>query len=488
MGTFLYPMNETFTLWQKSIPPPPQNAADTQHGKGRDGKKKGGSGRIYLIVAIVLLLGLFAFGIIPRMRQNRALADDAKKEGSKLPQVVVMKPSPSPDADLTLPGNTEAIADATIGARTTGYVIKRYVDIGSHVHTGQILADIDAPDVEASLRQAQQQTSQSIATVRQAEADVVNRQATVAQNQSNVQQAEANLEQSRAQFADAQAKLAQAQAQLSQSLSQLAQQQHNVDVQRAALRQAQSQLDLATVTLRRYETLLKSGFVALQDVDQSRATYETERAAVNSAEAALSGAEANVKAFQDQVQSSRANVRSFAAQVTAARRNVQAVAATINAAKASVSAAQANVRSAQAVVQADQANVQAARANEQRFGVQNQFSHINAPFDGVITARSVDVGSLINAGAGASGSTASTGSGQSNSAVSGSASTASRHALHHAWRRSVRHRAHGCTTRVRERTADLCQADAPQPSGRTAAARVSRPVVSGNRYERIRGH
>ncbi len=405
----------------ESYPSAPQNAPDAKQHQGR----KGGRGRIALIGGIVLLLLLFAYGIIPRMRQNRALADESKKEGSKLPQVVVIKPRPSPDADLTLPGTTEAIADTVIAARTTGYIRKRYVDIGSHVTTGQVLADIDAPDVEASLQQARQQTQQAISGVRQAESDVTNRQATVAQAQGTVQQAEANVEQSRAQLADAQAKLAQARAQLSQSQSQLAQQEHNVDVQRAALKQAQAQLDLATVTLRRYETLLKSGFVALQDVDQSRATYETERAAVNSAEAALSGAEANVKAFQDQVQSSRANVTAFAAQVTAAQKNVKAVSATVNTARAAVNAANANVRSAQAVVQADQSNVQAAKANEQRFGVQSQFSRITAPFDGVITARNVDVGSLINAGSGAGGSTASGGGGQSSQTISGSASTAS---------------------------------------------------------------
>ena len=112
------------------------------------------------------------------MRQNKALAEDAKKERNAQPQVMYVKPHPSPDADLTLPGTTQAIEDAVISARTTGYISKRYVDIGSRVKAGQLLAEIAAPDVEASVRQAQQQTQQAIAGVRQAESDVANKQAT----------------------------------------------------------------------------------------------------------------------------------------------------------------------------------------------------------------------------------------------------------------------------------------------------------------------
>ena len=192
------------------------------------------------------------------------------------------------------------------------------------------------------------------------------------------------------------------------------------------MKQAQAQFDLAAVTLKRYETLLKAGYVALQDVDQSQANYDTTKAAVNSASADVRGAEANVQAAQSQVESARSNVNAFRAQVTAAQKNVKAVASTINSAQAAVAAARSNVSSAQSVVESDKAAVQAAKANEQRAGVISGFSRITAPFAGVITARNVDVGSLINAGGGAAGaSTATTTSSTQGSAnVQGTAASA----------------------------------------------------------------
>ena len=53
-----------------------------------------------------------------------------------------------------LPGTTQAFQDAAIYARTNGYLHKWYVDIGAHVHTGQLLADIDTPEVDRQLEQA----------------------------------------------------------------------------------------------------------------------------------------------------------------------------------------------------------------------------------------------------------------------------------------------------------------------------------------------
>ena len=395
------------------------NRVDSPH------KNNSMGSRIAMIAAVLLLIGLFAFGVWPRMRQNKALAEDAKKERNAQPQVVFVNPHPSPDADLTLPGTTQAIQDAVISARTTGYISKRYVDIGSRVKAGQVLAEIEAPDVDASLVQAQQQTQQAIAGVAQAESDVANKQATVSQYQSNVKQTQANVEQSRAQLADAEAKRAQAQAQLGTARAQQAQQEQVVGIKRAALAQTQTQLDLASVTLNRYQTLLKSGYVALQDVDQSQANYDTARAAVNSAQADLRSAQENVKAAQEQVQSARSNVSATDAEVTAAQKNVKAVLATVGAAQATVAAARANVRQSQATVQANRSNVGAAQANAQRIGVTRGFSRVVAPFAGVITARNVDVGTLINAGGGAGGSGSASTSSSQNSASTASATPSS---------------------------------------------------------------
>jgi multidrug efflux pump subunit AcrA (membrane-fusion protein) len=405
-----------------SLPTTWHDDPDKNRSDKRPKTTRGHGLRIALIGGLILL-ALFAFGFIPRIFQNHKLDEDAGKQKNALPQVLVVKPRPMPDADLTLPGNTEAVHDTVIAARTTGYVSRLYVDIGSRVKTGQTLADIVAPDVDAQVLQGKQQTAQAVAVVRQGESDVSNRRATEIQSRSVVNQAEANVEQARAQLADAEAKRAQASAQESTAEAQLTQQKQNVDIKRAALNQAQTQLDLASVTLKRYQTLLKSGYVALQDVDQVQANFDSAQSAVHSAEADLRGAEANVSAYENLVQSARANVASFQAEVTASQKNVKAVLATVNSANASVTAARANIRSSQAVVQADEANVRASLANEQRLGVQRGFSRVVAPFDGVITSRNIDVGGLINGASGTSSSASSNATQGSASSASGSPNT-----------------------------------------------------------------
>ena len=56
---------------------------------------------------------------------------------------------------LSLPGNVQANYDAPIYARTNGYLKRWLVDIGTPVKAGQVLAEIDAPEVDQQLRQAQ---------------------------------------------------------------------------------------------------------------------------------------------------------------------------------------------------------------------------------------------------------------------------------------------------------------------------------------------
>ena len=68
---------------------------------------------------------------------------------------------------MSLPGNIQAIKETTINARTTGYLRRLYVDIGSRVKAGQLLAEITAPEVEYQVGQFQNTLQQAQATVRQ---------------------------------------------------------------------------------------------------------------------------------------------------------------------------------------------------------------------------------------------------------------------------------------------------------------------------------
>jgi RND family efflux transporter MFP subunit len=351
-----------------------------------------------IAAAVVILLALLAVGILPRMKSNTVLAQGLQQAKTTAPGVEVISPHLVSEGGVSLPGNMQAIKEATVYARTTGYLRRLYVDIGSRVKAGQLLAEIESPDVDQQVFQAQAQTAQSRATVGQSQATVAQQQAGVVQMQAQVAQQSATVEQARATLAGTQAKVTQAQAAQGQAEAQLAHSRQAVDVQKAALKQAQAQLDLATVTNTRYQDLLKQGFVAQQDADQSAAALKTATAAVGSAQAAVQAAQADVQASQQGVVSSKAVVASAEADVLAGRKSVQASEAALGSRQATVQAAQASVQASVKNVQANQAAVTSNVANARRYSIMRSFSQVVAPFDGVITARNVDVGTLISAG------------------------------------------------------------------------------------------
>jgi multidrug efflux pump subunit AcrA (membrane-fusion protein) len=124
------------------------------------------------LACLVAFLILLAVGVVPRVSDNHALAAAAANARSAVPGVYVFQPTPAPDAGLVLAGTTQAIQDAIIYARTSGYLSKRHVDIGDHVRAGQLLAEIASPEVE-------QQLSQSRANLRQSEKNLDLQRATL---------------------------------------------------------------------------------------------------------------------------------------------------------------------------------------------------------------------------------------------------------------------------------------------------------------------
>src|SRR5579875_3696061 len=107
-----------------------------------------------LLIAAAVVALLVLTGISSRLRARQAL----RKETNYLavPAVTVTKPVPEPPAEeIVLPGNIQAFIDAPIFARTNGYLKKWYHDIGSHVKRGELLAEIESPEVDAQLQQAE---------------------------------------------------------------------------------------------------------------------------------------------------------------------------------------------------------------------------------------------------------------------------------------------------------------------------------------------
>lgn len=226
------------------------------------------------LVIVAALAVFFAAGYLPRRARERSLVRAAELDRTAIPQVMVGQARMSPaSSDLLLPGNITPVTEALIQARAAGYLKRRLVDIGDRVAKGQLLAEIEAPELE-----------------------------------QQVQQAEAGLQQA------------------SSTLSGV---RHN-------LRQTEANLKLAKVTAERWRVLVGKGVVSRQEADQRDADYERQQASVEGAQAAISVA-------QDNIHSSEANLR---------------------------------------------------RLVEMR-----AFTKISAPFTGIVTARNVDIGSLVTPGA-----------------------------------------------------------------------------------------
>ena len=108
-----------------------------------------------VLAAVVLAAGALsaAWGIAAR---GRALSE-LSRETREMAVVTVAVTSPAKGAaseDVSLPGNIQAFTDAAIFARTAGYLRTRYADIGSRVKAGQVLAEIDTPEIDQQLLQA----------------------------------------------------------------------------------------------------------------------------------------------------------------------------------------------------------------------------------------------------------------------------------------------------------------------------------------------
>jgi RND family efflux transporter MFP subunit len=205
----------------------------------------GGIAAILIVILLIVAAVIVVAGILPRIHARTALAKETNALAA--PTVIANPPQKGKIAlEVVLPGNIYAWSDASLYARTDGYLNKWNYDIGAHVRKGQLLAIISSPEVDKQLLQA-----------------------------------------------------------------------------RADLLTAESNAGLAKINSTRYQGLLTQNAVSQQDTD----TFNTQAQSTNSA-------------------------------------------------------------------------VKSAQANVQRLEELQSFEKIYAPFNGVITARSVDVGQLINAGAG----------------------------------------------------------------------------------------
>ena len=144
------------------IPEPP-------HGPG----PRGGAGRhLFGLAVLAVVVAALAFGAWRHFQQSRDVAATAEQQAAFMPSVRVEQVVQRHGRlHVSLPGTTLAFEQADIYARASGYVLKRNVDIGDHVKTGQLLAEITAPEVDYQVAQLQNSLQQAEATTRQTAAN-----------------------------------------------------------------------------------------------------------------------------------------------------------------------------------------------------------------------------------------------------------------------------------------------------------------------------
>ena len=167
---------------------------------------------VAFLVVVALAVGILQ-GIHSRAQAESALEQTTKEDST--PFVSVVHPtSGSAGTDIQLPGSTQAFTDTPIYARTSGYLKKWYADIGTQVKQGELLAEIETPEIDQQLQQAQADLKNAQANLHisqitngryvdllksnsvskqeadQAESDLASKQALVDSSQANIRRLE----------------------------------------------------------------------------------------------------------------------------------------------------------------------------------------------------------------------------------------------------------------------------------------------------------
>lgn len=126
--------------------------------------------KVILIVAIVVLIAgtVVIRGIHSRINAAAVVRQRTLEES--IPSVSVIHPRRGePREEISLPGNIQAFVDAPVYARTSGYLKRWYFDIGARVKTGDLLAEIESPEIVQQLFQARAQLATAQANMKLAE-------------------------------------------------------------------------------------------------------------------------------------------------------------------------------------------------------------------------------------------------------------------------------------------------------------------------------
>lgn len=147
-----------------------------QHAPHVHEKRRPSGATLFLLglLIVVAAVGAFFAGYLPHQKRQTELIAQAKTDEETAPVVnVTSVERSSGKSELVLPGNVQAITEAPILSRASGYVKRRLVDIGDRVKEGQLLAEIDASELDNQVRQAKANVEQTNASLEQASANLV---------------------------------------------------------------------------------------------------------------------------------------------------------------------------------------------------------------------------------------------------------------------------------------------------------------------------
>ncbi len=118
----------------------------------------------WTLIFVVLLALAFVAGLVPRKRQRHALAAETRELA--IPTVTLVTPQPAKaGAPLALPAEVRALTEAPVHARANGFVKRWFVDLGAQVERGQLLAEIDTPELNQEQAQLKAQVAQAEAAL-----------------------------------------------------------------------------------------------------------------------------------------------------------------------------------------------------------------------------------------------------------------------------------------------------------------------------------
>jgi RND family efflux transporter MFP subunit len=328
----------------------------------------------------------------------------------------------------------ETGAQVKISSQITGRIKRLYADVGAQVKAGQIIAELDLPDVQAQVQQAQANVAAAQSRLHQAE---TSRTLTKLQNEGALQQAKAAYLASQSRLASVQAaatlqttqtptsirraetELRRAEAALSTARTNLKQIEASVHLQVATaeeqVTQARANAHNSALNLSRQKDLLAKGFVAASLVDAAEAANTVNQSQVRAAEQNLAlvqeRTKADLQAARDQLKQAEESLEATRAALEAARAGTfqdKARLADVEDAKAQVRQSEANLKVAQAnltqvtlreqEVQAARDQVRVAEAQLAQARVQADRAFIRSPISGTVLQLASQQGEVLPAG------------------------------------------------------------------------------------------